>query len=179
MFRGMYLVCKYEGFLGLYKGLTAAWGRECIYSTLRLGLYEPFKRLYGETDPEHTPLYIKLLSGGSSGMVGQALANPTDLVKVRMQASEDKKLKLGFVIKDVYTHWGLMGFFKGVVPSVVRAILLNAAKLASYDHIKHAILNNHILSDGYGCHFLSSFCAGFCEAAVSCPADLLKTRIMN
>ena len=43
MFRGMIVVCEHEGFGGLYKGLSAAWMRESIYSSLRLGLYEPFK----------------------------------------------------------------------------------------------------------------------------------------
>lgn len=45
MFQGMRVVVHEEGVRGLYKGITASWMRESIYSSLRLGLYEPFKRL--------------------------------------------------------------------------------------------------------------------------------------
>jgi hypothetical protein len=60
--------------------------RESIYSSLRLGLYEPFKRLLtkeGE-DEKHMPFYKKFMAAGMSGFVGSALANPTDLLKIRM-----------------------------------------------------------------------------------------------
>ena len=43
IFRAAYVVVKNESVRGLYKGLTASWLREGIYSSLRLGLYEPFK----------------------------------------------------------------------------------------------------------------------------------------
>ena len=57
--------------------------------------------------------------------------------------------------------------------------MLNATKLATYDHIKHYIINHHILPDGYGCHFVSSVVAGICIAIVTAPVDIIKTRIMN
>ena len=80
------MILEHEGTRGLYKGITASWMRESIYSSLRLGLYEPFKRMLGATDNKNTPFYLKFLAGGMSGFIGSALANPTDLLKVRMQA---------------------------------------------------------------------------------------------
>lgn len=41
--------------------------REGSYSTIRLGAYEPLKRLFGATDPAHTPLWKKLCAGACSG----------------------------------------------------------------------------------------------------------------
>jgi len=69
---------------GLYRGLTATILRESSYSTIRLGMYEPFKNMLGGTDPKNTPIYIKMLAGSLSGMIGSSLANPTDILKVRM-----------------------------------------------------------------------------------------------
>lgn len=57
--------------------------------------------------------------------------------------------------------------------------MLNATKLATYDHIKHTLINLKILHDGYLCHFVSSVCAGVCIAIVTAPIDIIKTRIMN
>jgi hypothetical protein len=36
-------IVRSEGFRGLYKGITAQWFKESIYSTLRLGSYEPLR----------------------------------------------------------------------------------------------------------------------------------------
>lgn len=88
VFRAAYVIFSNEGGRGLYKGITASWVREGVYSSLRLGLYEPFKQLLGETDPKNTPLWMKFMAGSMSGFVGSVVGNPTDLLKVRMQAWE-------------------------------------------------------------------------------------------
>jgi hypothetical protein len=62
--------------------------REAVYSSIRLGLYEPFKIMLGETDPKHTPLWMKFAAGSLSGAVGSVIGNPFDTLKVRMQAWE-------------------------------------------------------------------------------------------
>ena len=72
----------------MYKGITASWVREGVYSSLRLGLYEPFKELLGETDLKYIPLWMKFVAGSFSGFVGFVVGNPADLLKVRMQAWE-------------------------------------------------------------------------------------------
>ena len=56
---------------------------------------------------------------------------------------------------------------------------MNATKLATYDHIKHSLINYKILEDGYPCHFVSSVCAGVCIAIVTSPVDVVKTRLMS
>ena len=89
-------------------------------------MYEPFKNRLGGTDPKNTPIYIKMLAGSLSGMIGSFLANPTDILKVRMQAWEATPITLRSHVQIIYTHWGLIGFYTGVKPTVIRAILLNS-----------------------------------------------------
>ena len=86
VFHGFYNVYNLEGAKGLYKGLSASIAREVVYSTICLGLYEPYKKFLGASDPHSTPLYVQVLAGALAGMTGAAPASPTDLVKVRMQA---------------------------------------------------------------------------------------------
>ena len=107
IFKGIQMIVEHEGVRGLYKGITASWMRESIYSSLRLGMYEPFKRLLGANDPKNTPFYLKFAAGGMSGFIGAALANPTDLLKVRMQACEGTPKSLVWHVKDVYGNWGI------------------------------------------------------------------------
>lgn len=51
--------------------VTPALVREASYSSIRIGAYEPIKRLFGATDPAHTPLYKKIASGATSGMISR------------------------------------------------------------------------------------------------------------
>ena len=37
-------------------------------------------------DPAHSPLWVKVAAGSLSGTIGSAIANPTDVVMIRMQA---------------------------------------------------------------------------------------------
>ena len=69
--------------------------REGSYSSIRLGLYEPLKEFFGEVDKSRTPLHKKVLCAGISGIIGSAIANPTDLVKIRMQG--EGKLEPGMI----------------------------------------------------------------------------------
>lgn len=71
---------------GLYRGLVPSLMREGSYSAIRLGAYEPMKEILGASDPLHTPLYKKIMAGAITGAFGSALANPTDLVKIRFRA---------------------------------------------------------------------------------------------
>ena len=73
--------------------LTASILREASYSTIRIGAYEPLKELLGAHNPARTPLWKKIIAGASSGAIGSAMASPTDLVKIRLQA--DGNLKPG------------------------------------------------------------------------------------
>jgi solute carrier family 25 (mitochondrial carrier), member 14/30 len=84
IFHGVYNVVKAEGVRGLYKGFSPTVVRESTYSTIRLGMYEPFKNKLGGTDPKNTPIHIKMAAGSLSGCIGAFLANPTDILKVRM-----------------------------------------------------------------------------------------------
>ena len=76
-------MAKEEGIKkGIYKGIEGAWMRESVYSTLRLGLYEPIKRAAGVK--KDSWMISKFLAGSASGLIGSVLANPADLLKIRM-----------------------------------------------------------------------------------------------
>ncbi|XP_013388976.1 mitochondrial substrate carrier family protein ucpB-like [Lingula anatina] len=175
-----------EGVRGLYKGLPASLMREGSYSTIRLGAYEPMKKLFGATDPAHTPLWKKICAGAVSGSIGSAIATPTDLVKVRMQA--EGKLKTGqsarynstlSAFSDIAAVEGVRGLWTGVGPTVQRAAILTATQIPTYDHTKHTLLNSGLMTEGIPLHITSSMVAGFMTAVTTSPVDVVKTRVMN
>lgn len=74
---------------------------------------------------------------------------------------------------------GVLGLWKGVSASVQRAFLVNMGELACYDHAKRFIIKNQICDDNIYAHTLSSITSGLSATALSCPADVVKTRMMN
>lgn len=79
------------------------------------------------------------------------MATPTDLVKVRFQAQG--KLKPGEVPRysglfhafyTIAKTEGIRGLWTGVVPTVQRAALINAAELSTYDQCKQILITNAV-----------------------------------
>lgn len=187
---GMLRIGRNEGLTGLWRGTGAALLREASYSSIRMGAYEPFKMMLGGDDRAHTALWIKVVAGASAGIIGSAVANPTDVVMVRMQAQS-----LSSPLGGAHPGWnysgpfqafasiarteGINGLYRGLVPTIQRAALINAAQAPSYDHAKHALLNAGLVQEGVSCHLISSMVAGFVSAVVISPVDLVKTRIMQ
>lgn len=131
------------------------------------------------------PLALKIVAAMMTGCIGIAVASPTDLVKVRLQAE-----RRGTGITPRYTgtidafrkilaQEGIKGFWKGVGPNMVRNATINACELATYDQLKQVLLQKKIMQDNVYCHIVSAAGAGFTAAVVGSPVDVLKTRIMN
>jgi hypothetical protein len=58
-------------------------------------------------------------------------------------------------------------------------MLSTASQLASYDHIKHLILDSGLLEEGLLCQFTTAVGAGFIFACVTSPVDTIKSRYMS
>ena len=105
-------------------------------------------------------MWKKIAAGATAGALGSGIANPTDLVKVRMQAqgitpSAHYYSNMWQAFVHIYRAEGVRGLYKGVGPTTQRATLLTASQLASYDHIKHSLLSWHWLHfhEGIVTHF--------------------------
>lgn len=189
--RGIATIAMEEGPRGLWKGLVPSLLREGSYSTIRMGAYDPIKDMLagsGSGTGLDFPLWKKICAGALSGSIGAAIANPTDLVKVRMQAvslTADGKIappRYSSTANAFATIWraeGLPGLYRGVVPTTQRAMILTASQLPSYDHGKHMLLASGHFKEGLLTHCLASIFAGFVCATTSAPLDLVKSRVMN
>eukprot|EP01007_Sphenomonas_quadrangularis_P003375 NODE_658_length_1266_cov_550.525062_g521_i0.p2 GENE.NODE_658_length_1266_cov_550.525062_g521_i0~~NODE_658_length_1266_cov_550.525062_g521_i0.p2 ORF type:complete len:306 (+),score=37.82 NODE_658_length_1266_cov_550.525062_g521_i0:31-948(+) len=181
---------KEGGIRTLYRGLPASVLRHWVYTGIRISLYEQLRASLLEYNTAHSktplpegekavlPFWQKCVIGASAGGVGQLFATPTDLVKVRVIS--DRQFK-GVVhcVKHIWAKEGARGFAVGCGPNVLRASLVNLGELSSYDHSKQLVLKFTGLKDGLMVHLLSAICSGFVSTVVSCPADVLKTRMMS
>lgn len=181
--RGALRIAQEEGLQGLYKGITPSLMREASYSTLRLGLYEPLKELFGAKDRAHNPLWKKVCAAAIAAAIGSAIACPTDVVKIRLMSLpsgnqwEYKHTLHAF--QAIVSSEGIRGLWTGVSATVKRSTLVSATAVSSYDHTKHAILNAKLMTEGPCLHIVASSIAGFVTNCVTSPIDMVRTRFMN
>ena len=174
---------RVDGASGLYRGLAASLCREMSYSGIRMGMYEPVRRRLAAAasiDPAHTPLGLKVVAGAATGCFGSALANPLDLVKVRMQSGSHSYTSVPQALAAIAREGGgWTGLWRGTAPTVQRATLLTASQVPTYDQVKHDVVRRGLMREGYLCHFACSMVAGVVAAAVTSPVDLVKSRVMS
>uniref|UniRef100_A0A8C4VRG1 Uncoupling protein 2 n=1 Tax=Gopherus evgoodei TaxID=1825980 RepID=A0A8C4VRG1_9SAUR len=174
---------KTEGPTSLYNGLVAGLQRQMSFASVRIGLYDSVKQFYTRGS-ERAGIGSRLLAGCTTGAMAVAVAQPTDVVKVRFQAQarvEGGRRYQGTMdaYKTIAREEGLKGLWKGTSPNVARNAIVNCTELVTYDLIKDMLLKYNLMTDNLPCHFTSAFGAGFCTTLIASPVDVVKTRYMN
>ena len=168
---------KNEGPGAFYKGIGPAWLREASYTSLRLGLYEPVKQLVG-ANQAGAGFLRKFIAGALAGAIGSCAGNPFDVLKTKMMANKDSDDGLGKYASDIMRLEGIMGFYKGFNTNVIRAMVLNATKMACYDTIKGYLIASFAL-EGLLLQFCAAFASGFFLTLTVSPFDKCRTLLMN
>lgn len=174
-----------EGLPALYKGLCPALLRQSTYGSLRYGLYNPIRDMLGvdPANPNAIPFWKKLAAGGGAGAIASGIANPTDLVKVRMQTDGMSAVKTYNGVLHCFTKIvrdeGVLGLWTGVGPTVGRATALAGAELATYDEARVQLKQTGISSEGLSLHVSAAFVSGFVATVASSPFDVVKSRVMG
>jgi hypothetical protein len=179
--KGLMQILRVEGVAGLCRGLNATIMREMIYSTIRMGAYEPILSVLSSdsssdrgSEPKVVSPYIKFASALLSGGLGAAVANPTDLIKVNFQAAlPGNSLPYNSTIGGflhVYRERGVAGLYKGGVATTCRAALITSACIGSYDSIKNNLLKKYFhFQDGMPLFCTCSLLAGVIATTVANP----------
>uniref|UniRef100_A0A5F9C614 Uncoupling protein 2 n=1 Tax=Oryctolagus cuniculus TaxID=9986 RepID=A0A5F9C614_RABIT len=139
-----------EGPRSLYNGLVAGLQRQMSFASVRIGLYDSVKQFYTKGS-EHAGLGSRLLAGSTTGALAVAVAQPTDVVKVRFQAQARAGGGRGYqstvdAYRTIAREEGLRGLWKGTSPNVARNAIVNCAELVTYDLIKEALLKANIMT---------------------------------
>eukprot|EP00947_MAST-08B_sp_MAST-8B-sp1_P001281 g1281.t1 len=130
-----------EGVAGLYQGLIPTILKQGSNQGIRFMVYSKYKQLVtgNEDGAGITPLQA-LVGGMTSGCISTLSNNPADMVKTRMQGFEAKQYS-GFMdcVVKVYQNEGLLAFYKGVVPRLMRVVPGQGVIFMSYESISKAV----------------------------------------
>jgi len=187
-YRGVYgtitTIVRTEGPRSLYNGLVAGLQRQMSFASVRIGLYDSMKSFYSRGS-DNASLVARLMAGCTTGAAAVAVAQPTDVVKVRFQAqvrmADGERRYNGTMdaYRTIARDEGVRGLWKGCMPNITRNAIVNCSELVTYDCLKDMILHYGLMTDNLPCHFTAAFGAGFITTLVASPVDVIKTRYMN
>lgn len=179
-------ILKNEGVGGVYTGLSAGLLRQATYTTTRLGIYTILFEKMTSADGTPPNFFMKAGIGMTAGAIGAFVGTPAEVALIRMTA--DGRLPLeerrGYTnvfnaLARITREEGVTTLWRGCVPTMARALVVNAAQLASYSQSKQALLDSGYFGDDILCHFCASMISGLVTTAASMPVDIVKTRIQN
>ncbi len=177
MFSLMLTTFRREGPRGLYVGLTASLLRQMTYSVTRFGAYDSFKEMaLNQNEGRALGVGQMALCASAAGAVGGLAGNPADILLVRMTSDVNRKPADRYNYPNAITglirmtrEEGVGSLFRGLGPNTVRAVLMNASQLATYDVFKNLLLGSGYFHEGTALHFSASFMAGTVATTVCSP----------
>ncbi|XP_014249292.1 mitochondrial 2-oxoglutarate/malate carrier protein [Cimex lectularius] len=179
-------IVKNEGFLSLYNGLSAGLLRQATYTTTRLGIYNWLFTLASGKEGTPPSFFMKAGLGMAAGAAGAFVGTPAEVALVRM--TTDGKLPVEqrrnyasviHALARIAKEEGVLALWRGAIPTMGRAMVVNAAQLASYSQAKELLLKGKIAEDGILLHFYASMISGLITTFASMPVDIAKTRVQN
>ncbi|XP_065842563.1 mitochondrial 2-oxoglutarate/malate carrier protein-like [Oscarella lobularis] len=186
-FHAIAKIMRSEGFIGVYSGLSAGLLRQATYTTTRLGIYQMLFDKFTSADGTPPSFIKKAAIGITAGGIGAFVGTPAEISLIRMTADGrlpvNERRNYSSVFNALYRitkEEGLVTLWRGCGPTVFRAMVVNAAQLASYSQAKQFLLSfEERFRDNIFCHFCASMISGLVTTIVSMPVDIAKTRIQN
>jgi hypothetical protein len=113
------------------------------------------ERFYG-TRINNTTFIEKVKVCVVTALVGIIAANPTEVVKIRLQEQRNNSNYKGCIdcYKKIWMQDGLKGFWSGVLPNLTRNMIDSPTEIAVYFHAKQIILRNKWMKDNTLLHSL-------------------------
>lgn len=136
--------------------------RQATYGTIKFGTYYTLKKFATENglllnpDTGAERVWGNVLCAVTAGAVSSAIANPTDVLKVRMQVHGKGTQHMGLIgcFNEIYKYEGIRGLWRGVGPTAQRAAVIAAVELPVYDFCKVQLMtafgdhvSNHFMYD--------------------------------
>jgi solute carrier family 25 oxoglutarate transporter 11 len=184
---------------GLYAGISAAYLRQWLYGSCRIGIYAYLLEQAQLDNIAHglpkndIPFMKKLVMGCTSGGIGSFVGTPSELALVRMGAdsqlpmTERRNYKsVTNCISRIAQEEGPLLLWRGATPTVLRAMLLSACAMGMTSEMKHILTKTgyfgneeNLLWHGLPVLFLATLVSSFAANIVANPFDVVKSRMQN
>jgi solute carrier family 25 oxoglutarate transporter 11 len=181
---------------GLYAGLSAAYLRQWLYGSCRIGIYSYLLEHARMTSHPAADSVIsfshKLAMGAIAGGIGSFVGTPSEVALVRMAA--DSKLPLAHrrnyasvvdCLVRIAKHEGFWQLWRGATPTVARATLLSSVSMGVTSEAKTVLVHSGWFGKegqwlgGYPMMMCATLASSLVATTVANPLDVVKSRIQT
>ncbi|XP_043270135.1 mitochondrial 2-oxoglutarate/malate carrier protein-like [Venturia canescens] len=125
---------------------------------------------------KNLPPAINFLNAGLSGMAATCFVHPMDVIKNRMQMSQNG-VTIGQTLTSIFHAGGLTKFYAGLSAGLLRQATYTTARLGIYNQLNDIESNEG--SPGIGTLILMAGTAGSTGAFVGTPAEVALVRMSS
>ena len=112
-----------------------------IYDHIKVYLLSGNHRSDSIGTTSHLTTWQYLYSSASSKIISMLILYPTQVVRSRLQYSQDSSLDIISVIKELYyKEGGLKGFYKGIDANILRVLPATCVTFVAYENVKRYLL---------------------------------------
>ncbi|KAG1788192.1 mitochondrial carrier domain-containing protein [Suillus plorans] len=165
-----------EGMRALWRGVSSVILGAGPAHAVHFGTYEAMKELAGGNAAGNQWLATSL-AGASATIASDALMNPFDVIKQRMQVHQSEFRSVFTALRVVYQTEGLSAFYLSYPTTLTMSVPFTAVQFTVYEHMKK-LLNP---SGDYSpiTHMIAGGMAGGVAAGVTTPLDVAKTLLQT
>ncbi|KAJ7077906.1 mitochondrial carrier domain-containing protein [Mycena belliarum] len=165
-----------EGMRALWRGVSSVVLGAGPAHAVHFGTLEAVKELAGGN--RGGPQWLATsLAGASATIAADALMNPFDVIKQRMQVHKSEFRSVLTCARVVFRTEGLSAFYVSYPTTLAISIPFNAIQYSVYEQLKRVMNPKHEYSPAT--HIVAGGVAGAVAAAVTTPLDVAKTILQT
>ncbi|TFL05423.1 mitochondrial carrier [Pterulicium gracile] len=166
-----------EGARALWRGVSSVILGAGPAHAVHFGMYEFMKENMGGNVLGRNNWLETSLAGASATIASDALMNPFDVIKQRMQMHKSEFRSVFTCARTVYAREGISAFYVSYPTTLVMSIPFTAVQFTVYEQTKRLLNPDNTYSPVS--HMVSGGLAGAVAAAVTTPLDVCKTLLQT
>ncbi|MBW0507798.1 hypothetical protein O181_047513 [Austropuccinia psidii MF-1] len=165
-----------EGTRRLWKGVSSVFMGAGPAHAVYFGTYELTKEALGGNQ-QGQQILATGVAGSMATIASDALMNPFDVIKQRMQVQGSQHKTFRSTARAVYRHEGLRAFYISYPTTLTMTIPFTAVQFATYEEFKRLTNSTNVYSPLT--HVICGGISGAVAAAVTTPLDVCKTLLQT
>ncbi|KAG2364124.1 mitochondrial carrier domain-containing protein [Suillus spraguei] len=165
-----------EGMRALWRGVSSVILGAGPAHAVHFGTYEAMKELAGGNAAGNQWLATSL-AGASATIASDALMNPFDVIKQRMQVHQSEFRSVFTALRVVYQKEGLAAFYVSYPTTLMMSVPFTAVQFTVYEHMKKLL--NPSADYSPVTHMIAGGMAGGVAAGATTPLDVAKTLLQT
>jgi len=174
------VISQEEGIFAFYRGIISPILAEAPKRAIKFASNEMYKPLVANSKGKIS--HQGAAAAGSLAGMTEALVNtPFEVVKVRMQALENKALYSGTfdAVMKIATKEGPLVLYRGFEAQVLRNGIWNGAYFGTINILKENLWKPKSKSSEMFRNFVAGFVSGTIATTFNTPLDVIKSRLQN